>query len=150
MKRWSKKIKKVNPLVIKNIFESMILWITGGLFYFYLEIAYRNYSHYSMIFCGGFCFLIVGSVGNYILKNIKPVYKSILLIMFFGALIITTLELFTGIIVNLKFDMGVWDYSSLKYNVYGQICLGYTLIWALLSLLCVYFINIIKTYIFEK
>lgn len=143
-------IKRINPGILKKVFEYMILWLTGGLLYFYLEIAYRSYSHYSMIICGGLCFLVVGTAGDYILKNKKPLITSIILIMFFGTLIITTLEFITGIIVNIKFDMGVWDYSSLKFNVYGQICLGYTLLWALLSLLCVYFIDIIKKYIFEK
>ena len=149
-KRMKNIIKRINPGILKKVFEYMILWLTGGLLYFYLEIAYRSYSHYSMIICGGLCFLVVGTAGDYILKNKKPLITSIILIMFFGTLIITTLEFITGIIVNIKFDMGVWDYSSLKFNVYGQNCLGYTLLWALLSLLCVYFIDIIKKYIFEK
>lgn len=149
-KRMKNIIKRINPGILKKVFEDVILWLTGGLLYFYLEIAYRSYSHYSMIICGGLCFLVVGTAGDYILKNKKPLITSIILIMFFGTLIITTLEFITGIIVNIKFDMGVWDYSSLKFNVYGQICLGYTLLWALLSLLCVYFIDIIKKYIFEK
>lgn len=149
-KRMKNIIKRINPHILKKVFENLILWLTGGLLYFYLEIAYRSYSHYSMIICGGLCFLVVGTAGDYILKNKKPLITSIVLIMFFGTLIITTLEFITGIIVNIKFDMGVWDYSSLKFNVYGQICLGYTLLWALLSLLCVYFIDIIKKYIFEK
>lgn len=145
-----KLIKKGNTILAKRITESIVLWMTGGLFYFYLEIAYRDYSHYSMIICGGLCFLIVGTIGDYILKNVKPAFKALVLIMFFGTLIITTLEFITGIIVNLKLDMGVWDYSELKYNVYGQICIGYSMIWALLSLPCVYILNIINIYIFEK
>lgn len=143
------RLKRIDPQILKRISEDIILWMTGGLLYFYLEIAYRGYSHYSMIICGGLCFLIVGTVGNSILNN-KPVLYAIILIMFFGALIITTLEFVTGIIVNLRYDMGVWDYSSLKFNVYGQICLGYTMLWGLLSLLCVYIISIIRSFIFEN
>lgn len=143
-----KKIGK-SKLIINKIIENTVLWMTGGLFYFYLEIAFRNYSHYSMIVCGGFCFVIVGTIGNYILETESDIPKAVALIMFFGALVITTLELFTGIIVNVKLNMGVWDYSSMKYNVYGQICLTYTMIWSLLSLLCVFVANLIKRFIFK-
>lgn len=140
---------KFNYLKI-NVIEKIILWITGGLSYFYMEIAFRNYSHYSMIICGGLCFLIVGMIGDYILDKESNILKAIVLIMFFGSLTITTLELFTGIIVNMLMGLDVWDYTSMKYNVYGQICLGYTSIWALLSLLCVFVANTIKAFIFEK
>ena len=143
-----KKIGK-SKLIINKIIENTVLWMTGGLLYFYLEIAFRNYSHYSMIVCGGFCFVIVGTIGKYILETESDILKAVALIMFFGALVITTLELFTGIIVNLKLNMGVWDYSSMKYNVYGQICLTYTMIWALLSLLCVFVSNTIKKFLFK-
>ncbi len=138
-----------NKIIIKKMMELSVLWMTGGLFYFYLEIAFRNYSHYSMIICGGFCFVIVGTIGKYILEKESNILKAVALIMFFGALVITTLELFTGIIVNLKLNMGVWDYSSMKYNVYGQICLTYTMIWSLLSLLCVFVANTIENIFFK-
>ena len=144
-------IKKIgkSKLIINKLIENTVLWMTGGLIYFYLEIAFRNYSHYSMIVCGGFCFVIVGTIGKYILETESDILKAVALIMFFGALVITTLELFTGIIVNMKLNMGVWDYSSMKYNVYGQICLTYTMIWALLSLLCVFVSNTIKKFLFK-
>ncbi len=144
-------IKKIgkSKLIINKLIENTVLWMTGGLLYFYLEIAFRNYSHYSMIVCGGFCFVIVGTIGKYILETESDILKAVALIMFFGALVITTLELFTGIIVNMKLNMGVWDYSSMKYNVYGQICLTYTMIWALLSLLCVFVSNTIKKFLFK-
>lgn len=133
-----------------TISENIILWLTGGLFYFYMEIAYRDYSHYSMIICGGCCFLIVGNIGKYILNKKFNIFKSIVLIMFFGSLTITSLEFITGIIVNLILKKRVWNYSVMKYNVFGQICLVYSALWALMSLLCVYVLNIIRIMIFEK
>ena len=143
-------IKKSNiRLAVAKYINMLVLWITGGLFYFYLEIAFRNYSHYSMILCGGTCFLIVGMIGDYILEKEKNIIKALILIMYFGALTITTLELFTGIIVNIIFDMRVWNYSDMKYNVYGQICFYYTMLWALLSLLCVYVTRLMEECIFE-
>ncbi|MBQ9609675.1 MAG: hypothetical protein IJV15_09575 [Lachnospiraceae bacterium] len=132
-----------------NIIEDLIIWCTGGLFYFYLEIAFRNYSHYSMIICGGLCFLLVGRVGRKIIIKEDSIWKMIFKIMLYGGLIITSLEFITGVLVNMIFDMNVWSYSGLRYNLYGQICLLYSLLWSLLSLVCVYIEGLIRTFIFE-
>lgn len=135
---------------MENVYKNIILWLTGGIIYFYMEIAFRGYSHYSMLICGGTCFLLVGHAGRYIMKNCRSLIGGIIAIMAVGMLIITTVEFFTGILVNLVFGLQVWDYSGQKYNVMGQICLLYSALWSLLSLLCVYLDMIIRKYIFDE
>lgn len=134
----------------KKICNDLIIWFTGGIIYFYMEIAFRGYSHYSMFICGGLCFLLVGRIGNRILRDEHRILTAQIKIMLFGSLVITTLEYITGVIVNLYFKLGVWDYSGYKYNVQGQICLIYSLLWALLSLPCVFMDGMIRQYIFEE
>ena len=51
-----------------------------------------------------------------------------------GALVITAIEFIAGYIVNLRMGLNVWDYSGRPYNLYRQICPGFALLWALLSL----------------
>lgn len=133
-----------------NLYKNLILWLTGGIVYFYMEIAFRGYSHYSMLICGGICFLAVGSAGRRILENSRSALWAVIEIMISGMMIITSIELFTGVIVNMIFHWNVWDYSEQKYNVMGQICLSYSLLWSVLSLLCVYLDNIIRKYIFDE
>lgn len=135
---------------MRNVYKNIILWLTGGIAYFYMEIAFRGYSHYSMLICGGICFLLVGYAGRYILKSSRSIIGAIAAIMVVGMLIITTVEFFTGVLVNLVFRLNVWDYSEQKYNVMGQICLMYSALWSLLSLLCVYLDTIIRKYIFDE
>ena len=53
--------------------------------------------------------------------------------MIFGAMVITLIELITGVIVNERLNQNVWDYSNLSYNYRGQICLWYSLVWFFLS-----------------
>ena len=122
---------------IRRICNNLIIWLTGGIVYFYMEIAYRGYSHYSMFICGGLCFLFVGKVGKQILLEESNIWLALVKIMFMGTLIITTLEYITGIIVNVYLKLNVWDYSGFTFNVQGQICLVYSMLWALLSLPCV-------------
>lgn len=134
-----------------NIFEKFqryfLLWLTGGIAYFYIEIMFRGYSHYSMIILGGFCFLFVGQTGLNILYEKRRF--SIVKIMAASALIITTLEFVTGLIVNIMFDLKVWDYSRVKGNLMGQVCLPFTLLWGVLGLLCVYMTYMIQRFILE-
>lgn len=140
-----------NDCLISNILKKFpqyfLLWLTGGIAYFYMEIMFRGYSHYSMIICGGFCFLFAGQAGLGILYEKKRF--SIVKIMASSALIITTLEFITGLIVNVVFELEVWDYSRVKGNIMGQVCLPYTFLWGVLGLLCVYMTYIIQRFILE-
>ena len=43
------------------------------------------------------------------------------------------MELVAGVILNIWLGIGVWDYSHLPLNLWGQICLTYSLIWVVLS-----------------
>lgn len=131
-------------------FYDMILWFSGGCIYFYAEILCRGFSHFSMFVCGGLCFLFVGKYGSrkYICRD--RTWKTYASIMLVGACIITGLEFVTGMIVNVILKWDVWDYSYMKYNLYGQICLAYTGLWSLLSFVCVYVYMLIERKIFEK
>ena len=46
---------------------------------------------------------------------------------------ITAVELLTGIFFNLILNWKMWDYSLLPFNILGQICLPFSLIWIILS-----------------
>lgn len=132
-----------------NKIEAFIMFLTGGIIYFYFEIFVRGYSHISMFLLGGVCFCIVGRMGEYILQLRIAMRYRLTLIMLSASSVITVLELITGIVVNKYMDLLVWDYSSMKYNFLGQICLLYSLLWALLGLPCVYLYSIINRFIIE-
>ena len=104
------------------------LLTVGGLSYYALEVAFRGYSHWSMAICGGICLQSIYHM------NKKLSQKSICLRALLGASLITAVELVCGILVNLTFQMRVWDYSHLPLNLWGQICLPFSLLWAILCL----------------
>lgn len=129
--------------------ETFIMFLTGGVIYFYFEIFVRGYSHISMFLLGGVCFSVVGKMGEFILKQRIAMRYRLALIMLSASCIITVLELITGIIVNKYMDLLVWDYSSMQFNYMGQICLLYSLLWALLGLPCVFLYSIINRFVIE-
>lgn len=124
-----------------------ILWLSGGLLYYYMEIFIRGYSHISMIVCAGVCFLILGKIGEQRICKRKAIGHGETAII--GALLISTIELATGIVVNIVLELNVWDYSKQRYNLFGQICPTYTCLWGVISIPAVYLYMLIKTKIFQ-
>lgn len=137
----SNKIGTFLPILTKYLF----LFLIGGFTYFYLEIFYRGYSHFSMILCGGFAFIGCG-----MLNQIIPIRLSFLTQMILSCFIITMLEFITGYIVNIKLGWEVWDYSDMPYNLYGQICLAFSVIWLIISAVCIFMDDFIRFKIFDE
>lgn len=110
----------------KKLSCSLILFLFGGLVYGLIEILWRKHTHWSMILTGGSCFLVLYNLFSRCKK--LSLFKKCLC----GSLIITSIEFVVGCIVNLWLKLNVWDYSSLKINLLGQVCLLYSVFWALL------------------
>lgn len=114
---------------IKSLGKLAALFLTGGLIYYLIEILYRGYSHYTMFILGGFCFICCGLI-NELFRWDTPLALQQLIC----AGIITVLEFIFGVVLNIWLGLGIWDYSSLPFNILGQICLPYSLLWFFLSL----------------
>ncbi|WP_310603123.1 putative ABC transporter permease [Anaerosporobacter sp.] len=118
---------------IKNNFiKYILLFFVGGYAYCGIEILSRGYSHISMLIAGGVCFISIG-----LLNEKSPYRMSFVSQMVVSSVIITGVELMTGLVVNVWLGMNVWDYSNQPYNVLGQICLVYVFIWFFLSPLAI-------------
>ena len=100
-----------------------MLFSVGGLAYAIIELLWRQRTHWTMIITGGICFLALFRIFKR-LKNIKLIYKC-----FIGSSVITAIEFVVGVIVNIQLKMDVWDYSSMPFNLWGQICPVYSLLW---------------------
>ena len=128
-----------------NIIKYIFLFIIGGFSYFYIEILFRGFSHFSMIICGGLAFILCGALNQF--THFK---LSVITQMLISSIIITLLEFITGYIVNIRLHWNVWDYSSLPYNYHGQICAAYSFVWMLLSIVCIIVDDLIRWKIFDE
>lgn len=108
--------------------QYVLLFLIGGFAYGGIEILFRGYSHISMLVAGGICFILIGLINEVYRGDIAFVSQ-----MAISAAIITVVEFVTGLIVNIWLDLDVWDYSSQPFNLMGQICILYILIWFFLS-----------------
>lgn len=116
-------------LLYNRFLKYSLLFLVGGFTYGGIEILYRGYSHISMLFAGGICFVLIG-----LLNEVFPWKIALLSQMVISAGIITVVEFLVGLVVNVWLKLNVWDYSNLPYNVMGQVCLLYMNIWFFLSL----------------
>jgi uncharacterized membrane protein len=70
--------------------------------------------------------------------------------MLLGAIIITGLEFLTGVLVNLWLGLSVWDYSYMPFNLLGQICLPYSILWLLLSAVIILLDDFLRYRLFDE
>lgn len=130
---------------MKILSKEFILFLIGGFLYILIELAYRGHSHWSMFILGGLCFVLIGGINNYISWDM-PIYEQ----MMIGSVIITMLEFICGCIVNLWLGWDVWDYSNMPYNVLGQICLPFSILWFFISLVAIVADDYIRYWLFDE
>ncbi|MCU6748058.1 putative ABC transporter permease [Faecalicatena acetigenes] len=121
----------------------LILFGIGGILYYFIEIIWRGYSHWTMFLLGGICFLLVGLINEiFELSLVKQ--------MTISTVIITIAEFICGCIVNLQLGWNIWDYSELPMNILGQICLPYSILWFFLSLIAIILDDYLRNWLFGE
>ena len=58
---------------MKTFIKYIVLAIIGGLLYYLIEIAFRGYSHWSMMILGAWCFIALGML-NEVIPWEMPLY----------------------------------------------------------------------------
>jgi len=108
------------------------IFLTGAVGYCLLEILWRGYTHPSMALVGGLCLLLIFFINKHF-RNKSRVLRSLLC-----AAAISAVELVSGILLNLIMQLDVWDYSNHHFNIMGQICPLYCLLWFFLSYILIF------------
>jgi len=135
----------MKKILFQRIAKLAILFYAGGSTYLTIEMFFRGYTHTSMFFVGAIAFILVGGINNWFSWNL-----SILLQMLISATLITVIEFISGFILNILLNLGIWDYSGLPLNLLGQICLPYTGIWFLLSVVAIVLDDVLRWQLFNE
>lgn len=62
--------------------------------------------------------------------------------LFLGCMIVcSVIELVTGVILEKVFRIRMWDYSNMKFQVGGYVCLKYAILWGILGMLLIKLAN---------
>lgn len=105
-------------------------WFLFGSLYCGLEILWRGYSHWTMGVLAAAVSIPLDIANDTVIPWKTPLWLQAII----GGTIITAAEFVTGCIVNLWLGWGVWDYSRIPFNLLGQVCLRYWVVWVALSL----------------
>ena len=102
-------------------------FLCAGAVYNILELIWRGYTHISMFFLGGICFIMMSRVSRS--------RHSFLAKSFLCAVLITLAEGMAGCVLNLWLGLNVWDYSGQQFQLLGQVSLGFFFLWWALSIM---------------
>ena len=131
--------------ILKTILKYIFLFLVGGFIYYSIEIAYRGYSHWTMILLGGICFIALGNINNVLSWGTPLIVQSLI-----GATIITALEYITGLIVNIRLGWNVWDYSDVPLNIQGQICAPFFMVWIFVAAIGIILDDYLRYWLFKE
>lgn len=131
--------------ILKFLGKEIALFIVGALIYMGIEIIFRGFTHWTMGVVGGLCFIIIGLL-NEGYNWEMPFWKQCLI----GACVITALEFTAGVILNMILGLHIWDYSTMPLNIFGQICLPFSLAWMGLSGVAIILDDYIRYWFFNE
>ena len=114
---------------------SMLLWFWGGTVYYLLEVVYKTATgHPERI---SWTMLVVAILLTVPVERCGaelPWSCPLWLQAVACATLVTAVELVEGLILNVWLGLGVWDYSQLPGNLWGQICPQFAAVWWVICL----------------
>lgn len=130
---------------LKILVKYAVLLIIGGAAYCGIEMLWRGHTHWTMFLVGGLCFIFCGSI-NELFDWDMLIWKQMLIC----AVGITVIEFVSGVIINIVFKLNVWDYSNLPFNVLGQVCLLFSVLWFGLSFIAIVIDDWLRYWLFDE
>lgn len=114
-----------------------VLFCVGGVAYYGIEFAYKRLlsggtTHWTMALLGGLMFLLIGGINEYF-----PWEMPLALQACVGGTAITACEFIAGVVLNVWLRLGIWDYSHLPFNLLGQVCLSFFVVWIFISVIAI-------------
>ncbi len=115
---------------------SVLGWIVEVVYFYYktskfhkrgiLHGAYCPLYGFSLAFCTALTYDIIDNF-----------FFSFLVC----TMICTVFELITGIVFDRLLKRKMWDYTGMKFNLGGYICLSFALIWGITATICIRYLN---------
>lgn len=115
-------------------FLSILLWVWTGTLYFFIEVMWKS-AHgkpesisWTMLLLAMILAIPLERFGAELPWEMPLSLQAVIC-----GTAITVTEFLAGLVLNVWLKMGVWDYSQMKYNILGQVCPQFLLIWVVLA-----------------
>lgn len=136
----------LSTFAFMKFLEYVVIFGMGAMTYYFIELLWRGYSHWTMAVVGGAALIIIGLLN----EGLLPAKFGILPQALVGSIIITMVELIVGIILNIWLHLGIWDYSHMWGNFLGQICPLFSFFWVLLSIVAIFVDDLMRHWFFGE
>ena len=114
---------------------SFLGWVLEVVFFYAKTKKIQKRGILSGPYCPLYGFSIV--VCTQVIKNINNLFLQFLIC----ALICSAFEFITAIIFDKILKKPMWDYSGVRFNIKGYICLKYSVIWGVLAIVVIHLLN---------
>lgn len=133
----------------QNFYELLWIFIIYAFIGWCTEVSYAAVNRGTFVnrgFLNGPYCPIYGCGVVIVIAALNPI-KDNLIILFIGSFLLTSiLEFITGFLLEKVFHNKWWDYSNLPFNIYGYVCLKFSIYW---GMACVFIIDIIHPIIYK-
>lgn len=131
---------------LKHLWRLIVLWFLLGMGYTTLELLFRGVTYVQMLWIGGLVGVLVGLLNEHPAYYNRLMWQQCLL----GTIITDVIEFTSGYLLNVVLHRNIWDYSSLPYNLCGQICLFATIAWFFLMPFAIYADDWLRYKLFDE
>ena len=123
----------------------LLFFLLGYCIYIAIEVTYRGYSFRLMGIAGGLSLAGIGMLEDAGLRRFPLAFQ-----MMVSAVLITAIELYSGMFSLRVLHYRMWDYSALPFSFCdGLICPWFFGIWYLLSVVGIFLTDYVSYYIFH-
>lgn len=136
--------------ILKEIAEHVLLFFIMGMVYFTIEGLWRipqgGYANIAMLPVGGTTAVLIGRIN----QRKRFFSQKIWVQGVIGTIITLLVELAAGCLLNLHMGLGLWDYSHMWGNLWGQICIQFAIAWYIIMPLAIWLDDTLRYLLFKE
>lgn len=122
-------------IILYFIIYSFLGWCLESI---YKTIAFRKPTNSGFLY-GPFCPMY--GIGAILMIAIGSFSKNIIVVFFTAFIVFSLWEYIVGVILEKLFKTKYWDYSHLKFNIQGRVCLKNSIYWGALGVILIFVIQ---------
>lgn len=127
-----------------TMYDLFFYFVIYSFFGWCTEVIYAAYSRHQFVnrgfLNGPFC-PIYGFGALILIVLLSPIKSNLFLLFILSVLLTSLLEYITGYILEKAFNTTWWDYSDDAFNIHGRICLSFSILWGIVSVIVVKLIH---------